>query len=369
MPELSKVVVAAPAVVDIKRPDPAAPADTKAAAGEPSMAEYAAAREAELRGDKPAKPVVTDDTKPAAAATDDSAAATDMTSDDKGTTDEDPLTQIEETHVAKKGIAKRMGELTAEREAEKAKAVAALAEAEKAKQEAKEAQEELAKIKQDAEARAAAIPVVPKIEEDLVPDRDNFDDPDEFAGALAAHAARAEIRKANEAAIAAEKTRQEAVAAAAETARKAQAQEQIASLHKNFNERVVTAKTEYPDFDAKVTNNEKLVVRNDIFFTIEKAELAPHILYHLAGNQEEVASLNAMQPYDAAIRIGELQAEIRIARKPKASKAAEPVKPVGSRQSPARKSADEMSMNEYAAMRAEEDAQTRASKRPRTRQS
>src|SRR3990167_9272188 len=110
MPELSKVVVAAPAVVDIKRLDPAAPADTKAAAGEPSMAEYAAAREAELRGDKPAKPVVTDDTKPAAAATDDSAAATDMTSDDKGTTDEDPLTQIEETHVAKKGIAKRMGE-------------------------------------------------------------------------------------------------------------------------------------------------------------------------------------------------------------------------------------------------------------------
>ncbi|MFZ2540161.1 MAG: hypothetical protein WAW75_00140, partial [Gallionella sp.] len=130
MPESSKVVVAAPVVVDIKRPEPTAPADTKAAAGEPSMAEYAATREAELRGDKPAKPAVSTEAAPAAA-TDESAAATDQKADE-GKTDEeiDPLSQVDETHPAKKGIAKRMGELTAEREAEKAKATAALAEAE-----------------------------------------------------------------------------------------------------------------------------------------------------------------------------------------------------------------------------------------------
>ncbi|MFZ2540714.1 MAG: hypothetical protein WAW75_02950, partial [Gallionella sp.] len=95
MPESSKVVVAAPVVVDIQKAEPAKAAATNAA-GEPSMAEYAATREAELRGDKPAKPAVSTEAAPAAA-TDESAAATEKKADE-GKTDEetDPLSQVDE---------------------------------------------------------------------------------------------------------------------------------------------------------------------------------------------------------------------------------------------------------------------------------
>ena len=342
MPEISKVVIEKTAVVD---PQKTEVTSTTAPANEPSMAEYAALREAEMRGEKVE---VKADASTPAAATEEPAAATEQKTEVLTVDETDPLTQVEEAHPAKKGIAKRMGELTAEREAEKAIAAIARAEADKARQEAEDARAELAKLKQESEAALALIPAVPKAEEDPLPDRDNFDDPDEYNLAIAQFAARQELRKANESAIAAQKARAETGKVEEEKKRLEVVNLQIAELHRGFNERVTTAKTDYADFDEKVTNNEKLVVRNDIFFNIEQAEMAPHILYHLANNPEEVAALNKMQPVAAAIRIGELQAELRVARKPKVSKAAEPVKPVGQRQSPDRKSPDEETAAEYA---------------------
>lgn len=358
MTEVSKVIVEQPASVDVARPE----VTQAASSGEESMAEYGARREAEMRGEtveKPAAAIIEDEP---AAVEDVSAAATEEIDDESKTTPApapEEEVKLEEAHPAKKGVEKRFGELTAQREAAKAEAEAAKAEAAAAKAELEKMRAEAARVAE------ALIPVVPAVEDDIIPDRELFDDPDSYNLAVAAHAARTEIRKANESAIAAKNAREDAVRAQQEIARQAKVTEQIVELHKTFNDRVTTAKTDYADFDEKVTNNESLIVRNDVFFAIERAEMAPHILYHLAHNPSEVANLNKMEPQDAAIRLGEIQAELRIARKPKVSKAAAPIKPVSQRASPERKTPDEMSMEEYAAMRAQEDAKASASRKPR----
>lgn len=341
-------------------------------ANEETMEQYAARREAEMRGEAPPErdtpAAATDDTK-TAAATDKPAAATDDAAPGDKTTpapateeDENPEKLIEETHKAKKGIEKKFSKLTSARDT-------ALAEAATAKQEAATAKAEAERLAAELEtARKAAekpAPVVPAAEEDPAPNRNDFEDPDAYQAALTGHAARQEIRKSNEAAEAKARERREADAAEADKQRQARVQEQIVTLHKTFNDRVEKSKPDYPDYDVKVTNNEKLTLRNDIFFTVEQSNMAPHILYHLADHPEEAASLNAMPPIQAAMRIGEIQAELRIARKPKPSKAAEPVKPVGHRSSPERKNPDDETMEEYAARREREETQKREAARRR----
>lgn len=358
--ETSKIQVEKPAVVDVKKTEVTS---SVAVTAEPSMAEYAKKIEAEARGEKYEPPVNTEAAP--AAATDESAAATDKKADEKPAGEEDPLTQIDEEHPAKGKIAKRMGELADGRKAAEAEAATAKAEAEKAKQEAKAAQDELVKIRQEAEARAAAVP---KAEDDVAPNRDNFEDPDEFDLAVAQFAARQEMRKANELAAAEVKKREDAAAAEAETKRVEAANAQITELHKSFQEKVTTAKAEIPDFDEKVTNNKDFIVRNELFWAIENSDLGPQMLYHLADNPEALQELQALLPATPGhvlppkflMRVGSLEAELRIASKPKPSKAAAPIKPVGSRQSPEKKTPDEETMDEYAARVNQEQAQERA---------
>lgn len=237
------------------------------------------------------------------------------------------------------------------------------AEAEDARKATKIAEDEVARLKTEAEARAAEALKVPKVEDDPVPQRDSFDDPDKFEEAMRGHAARTEIRKASERSAAAAKEAKDAADAKAEEGRKAKAQEQIVALHKTFNERVATQKVDIPDYDVKVTNNEKLILRNDIFFTVEQMDLPAHVLVHLADNPDVAAELNKMPPIAAVMRLGEIQGEIRIARKPKPSAAKPPVKAVGQRASPERKTPDEESMTEYAARRDKEEANARANRK------
>lgn len=363
------VQVEQPASVDVQR---AAVQEATNANVEPSMTEYANARmEADQSGKSiqsvlQEKAAATETEEPAAATEESAAAAEEANTVESATEDtqEEQPGQVEESKPKKsKGIEKRLGELTAEREAARREAEEAKALAETARKEAEEAKAEAARIK--AEAEAKVIPLVPKAEDDPAPDREAFDDPDQYSAAVAAHAAREAMREANKSAEAAQAARVEEARKAAEAAQQVAIQTQIAELHKSFNEKVEKAATEYPDFAEKVTNNEKLQLRNDVFFTIEKAEMAPHLLYHLANNPTEAASLNNLSPYDAAIRIGELQAEIKIARKPQISKAAEPVKPVNQRASPERKTPDEETMEEYAARREAEERASRAQKSQR----
>lgn len=346
---------------------------TAAAPAELPMEEYAAAR---ARGENPAqaKPAAATEIDVKAAATEeiDPAAAATVTTEDDGktttesATEDDPEKQIEESHPAKKGISKRFSEMTAKQKELQALADQRATEVEAAKREAAEAKAEADRLKAEAaEAAKAAIPVVPKVEDDPAPSRDAFDDPDEYVAALSAHTARSELRKANVAAQEAAAARQKEADQAANAARQAQVQAQITKLHGDFQARVTEVKPEYPDYDEKVTNNESLVLRNDVFFTIETSKEAPHLLYHLATNPDVAAELNGMSQQEAAMRLGELQAELRIARKPKVTKAAEPIKPVGSRQSPQPKTPNEESMEEYAERRDREMKEEAARKFPK----
>jgi hypothetical protein len=350
--EINTVVVESPATVDVKRAD--------AATSEESMAEYGARREAELRGEE-YKPV----SKAAAVKTESSNVATDSTA----ATDHDEVVDGENISESateegaegkqskgKKGLDKRFAELTAARENAQREADQAKSEADKVRAEMEELRAKLAK------ADEVPIPLVPKLEDDPAPNRSDFDDPDEYTSALSAHSTRSELRKANQAAIDRIEAGKAEIQQQFEAKRQVEVQAKITELHSKFNERVAIAAAEYPDYEAKVSTNEKLTLRNDVFFAIEQAELAPHILYHLADNPAEAVKLNGMSPLDAAMRLGELQAEIRIARKPKPSKAAEPVKPVGNRASPEKKSPTEMSMEEYAKMR-EKDIKPKGGRR------
>mgnify|MGYP001564356246 CR=1 FL=1 len=334
------------------------------------MADYAAALQ---RGENPIAQAAAPAPTPAAEPTGEEVPAAGSTEDEgsegkkpaESATEDDPETLIEESHPAKKGINKRFSELTKEKKDLQALADARQAEADAAKREAEQAKAEVVRIQAEAaEAAKASKPVVANAEDDPAPQRADFTDPDDYVIAASAHAARSELRKANEAAQAEANTRAAEAQQRQNEANKAHIQTQITALHQNFIANVERVKPEYPDYDEKVANNEKLELRHDVFFSIERSADAPHILYHLASNPEVAAKLNGLSQIDAAIHIGELQAELRGARKPKVTKAAEPVKPVGNRSSPQAKKLDEMSMDEYAAHREQEMKQEADRKRP-----
>lgn len=357
--EISKVVVDKPAEVDVKKTEVVSTVTTST---EPSMAEYAARREAEIRGENfDEKKAAATETEKTAEATDKSAVSTEEQDEVSKKTTESATE--EKPEKAKKGQDKRIDELTFQREEAKR-------EAEKAKQEAKAAQEELARLRQEAEARAAAVP---KVEDDPAPNRDNFDDPDAYDLAVAQFAARQELRKANEQAAAEAKKREDAAKEKAEKDRIEAANAEIQTLHKTFQERVAAAKTDIPDFDEKVSNNKDLVVRNETFWAIENSDAGPDMLYHLANNPDALKELEALLPATPGhvlppkflMRVGVLEEQLRVANKPKPSKAAAPIKPVGSRQSPERKTPDEETMAEYAERVNKEEAQARAARTAR----
>lgn len=338
------------------------------------MAEYAAAIKSGVTAPAVAKPAAAVEKEETAAATEEetqAAATTEEAKNDGKTTtesatEEAPDALVEEAHPAKKGIQKRFSEMTAKQKEIQAQADANKAEADKAIGEAAALKAEIEQMRQQsAQAAAAAVPVVPAAADDPKPLRDLFDDPDEYAAAMTAHTARDEIRKAS--AIAQENANklQQEVQERQKQAEQVRVQEQITALHKTFNERVEVAKAEYPDYDTKVTNNTELMMQNAHFFAIQRSELAPHILHHIASDPALAKELFSMNNVDAAMKIGEISAEIRIARKPKPSKAAEPVKPVASRSSPQTKTPNEETMDEYAA-RVQSELKTKAAGRPRT---
>lgn len=328
----------------------AKPADTQ---GEPEMLEYARRREA-------GEPVVTAEaTEP-----DDNAASTDNAEATEGTEDGSKTTTEEATEgdgttqtkpveksakgKSKEGIQQRFDELTKQREEAKAEAARQQRNAEQARAEV----DRLRVIA--AEAQKAAIPTVVSAADDPQPVRANYDDPDEFTAALSAHTTRQEIRKAAAQSQAEANQRAQQAAQAAQEMEQQQYAAQVNAIHSTFTERQTKAMAELPDYDAKVVNNDQLVIEPLVFFAIEMQEMGPQILYHLAEHPEEAAELNRLHNTghnNALIRLGELTAKVKAATKPRITKAAPVTKPVGSRSSPGSKSYDEMSMEEYAAAR------------------
>lgn len=302
----------------------------------------------------------TNETAAAAATEEESEAAAAVEVEEGSTTTEESATaddqqgEVEEKPKAKKGIDKRFSELTkAKKEAE--------ARAEQAQKELDQKTAEINRLQAiAAEAARSAVPVVKSSEDDPVPNRNDFDDPDQYTSALSAHASRSEIRKANEEAQKLATQRAKEAQTAVDKARQEQINASINKLHADFQERQAKVMEKLPDYKEKVLENDKLVLQPAVFFTIEKAEMGPQVLYHLADHPEEAENLNKLylaNPVDATIRLGELQAEIRAANKPQVSKAKPPVKAIGHRSSPERTKPEDMPMGDYFAMRAEQDRQ------------
>lgn len=339
---------------------------TSAAPTEPSMDEYARMRIAgeSVKKSDPETPAAAVEKAPVVAATEGDTDPADAAATDEGqvdgktttasATEENPEAQIEEAHPVKKGIQKRFSEMTAKQKELQAQADEAKAASEAANRRADEAMAETARLRAEADKAQAAVPSVVAEADDPTPNRNDYDDPDEYTVAISAHATRQELRKSTKAAHDAAQERAEAAKKESDEARQAQVQAAIAELHGNFQKRVAEVKPEYPDYAEKVENNTELILKNEVFFTIEKAVDSPHILYHLATNPKEAEALNKMHPQEVAMRIGEMQAELRIARKPKVSKAATPIKPVGNRASPQPKTPNEESTDEYAVRRNKE---------------
>lgn len=348
-----------------------APAPSPSPTPELPMAEYAAAIQSGKSPIVEAPAAATTEGESAAATDENSAAATEMTDAEgqnatESATEDDPEKLIEESHPAKRSINKRLSELAKEKKDAIALADQRQAEVDAAKREAEQARAEVERMRAEAvEAANAAKPVVPSMEDDPFPKREDFADPDDYVIAASAHATRTEIRKANAASEAAALARQEEANRSAHEANQKQVMANIEAFNKCFQENQTRVKADYPDYDTKVMNNDKLALSHPLFHAIQSSPDAAHILYHIADNPTIADKLNLLSPLDAAIQIGELQAELRGARKPKVSKAAEPVKPVGSRSSPQPKNPNEMSMEEYADHRKQEEEAAYERTRPK----
>ena len=200
------------------------------------------------------------------------------------------------------------------------------------------------------------------------PKRETFDNPDAYDTALidwttrqATAAARAEAKQEQE---------QERAAAEARTQQEAQERtqreqkEQFDGLVKTWDERKAKAIEEHPDF-TEVAENPDVPVTMPMAHAMLNAENGPEIAYHLGKNPEIAREISAMvipgqvfppghpnagQPVpDIArqfFRIGQLGAQLA-AKKPVASKAPPPIKPLGSKASAGPKSPDEMTGDEY----------------------
>lgn len=107
---------------------------------------------------------------------------------------------------------------------------------------------------------------------------------------------------------------------------------------------------EMPDY-ADVAENPNVHISQTMALAITSSDHGPKLAYHL-GQHPDVAERIAKMP-DALqlMELGKLEAQITAPKPPQVSKTPPPVKPLTGSGEPQTKSADDMSMEEYAAMR------------------
>ncbi|HUO22334.1 MAG TPA: hypothetical protein VMU59_07445 [Caulobacteraceae bacterium] len=203
-----------------------------------------------------------------------------------------------------------------------------------AEERAKALETENARLRELSLKALEQVTAKPEPKEDPRPSRDTFDDPDAYDKALEAWAGRQAAAKAVADDRKARETEQQ----------RARAQETVDT----YNARRAEFVKANPDF-------EEIVEADDLHFTpamtvaIVHDEDGPAVAYYLAKNPEEFDRISKMDTAQAAVAIGRIAA--RLNKQPVDPKP-DPIKPLnGSRASAAGKSAEEMSMAEYAAKR------------------
>ena len=243
-----------------------------------------------------------------------------------------------------KGVQKALDRLTKQREEAEARA--------------KAAEERIAKLEAEIQARQAPETKPEEPKEPERPKKTDFSDPDAYDMALekyfedkATFTARREVETARQADL--ERQHKQAQDDAAKAVRDA------------FVSRTEAVKAKYEDFDA-VTNTDEVQVSMAMAHAIVNHEQGPEIQYFLGKNPEEAKRISALPIASQIMELGAIAAGLRTpaatAPQPKpVTKAPAPIKPVTTGTVSAEKSIDEMSMEEYAAMR---KPQLQAERRP-----
>lgn len=243
----------------------------------------------------------------------------------------------------------------------KALSVARDAEVEAARKETKIAKDATDAVRKELDELRAKTPAEPvkEPEVDARPTRDTFDDPDAYDTALTEWATREGERKA-QAKIDADK-----VAAEAETARKAEEEEntareaELTKIHTDWTAKVEAATEKYPDY-VEVTTAEDLKVSNAMVAAMMQIDNGTDIAYHLGKNPEDSARIAALSnPAKHFIEIGRI-AE-RLANPPRRARPAAPIEPIDTTRNTADTSDSEPDMEAYAARR---NKQLQAERRP-----
>lgn len=163
---------------------------------------------------------------------------------------------------------------------------------------------------------------------DAQPARDAFDSPEAYDKALIEWS----TRRATEAANVEAKASQ----ARAERAR------QTETLIKTYEGRKSSFEADHPDFDDVVLNDD-LQISPPMSQAILEAEDGPAIAYHLGQNPEVAERISKLSPAQAVYEIGKISTKLATPPAPKR----EPIRPIGTRNTAAERTPDEMSMDEY----------------------
>lgn len=265
-------------------------------------------------------------------------AETDTGSDDTGQTEE---STVEETGKAAKAeippYAKR--EITKARNQKRDAEARTAAAEDRAK--AAEARLDLA-LKAEADGDAK-----PKVADTPRPKRDTFDNPDAYDDALVTWAADNAARKATAEVEAKAATR----TAEAEQARKTEEQQKrVTERVTSWQDKRTAFMKDHPDFE-DVAESDDVKISPAMTELLLEADNGPELAYALGKDPELSAKIASLSPAKAALEMGKFAASVEAAKKPKVSKTPPPAKPIGSRANAGQKSPDEMSMDEYAAMR------------------
>ncbi len=130
-------------------------------------------------------------------------------------------------------------------------------------------------------------------------------------------------------------------------------------IDRSFYAKVSKVVEKLPDYN-EVMQSANIDMPNSVLEAIKESELGPEIAYHLGknpGEAERISQLSKSSPLAAVREIGKIEAKLSIAPPPtqkqtkQVTLAPEPIKPVGGTGSTAKKSLEEIPIEEYMRIR------------------
>lgn len=201
--------------------------------------------------------------------------------------------------------------------------------------------EALERIPKPADPKAAPAP-----QETQKPKRADFDDPDAYDEALidwSTQRAAAQLR-------AEQQTEAQRQVEASTQAKQAEQQKVVQQAWAGRRDKALA---EMPDY-VEVAENPDVQISMPMAAVITSVENGPQVAYHLGKNPTEAARIAALSPFEAAVEVRLLARDLA-AKKPEITKAPDPAATrIGARSDAGPKTAQDESMEEYAARRNKE---------------